>query len=114
MLGNKRNIKIMSVVNFSSHLSLYEDQEVKPYLIKKCIYDTIKELTPCNLKYNPHALHTGSPFAFLRHNVVVEVEQLLQLVPARRAADCKRRKQNKLYISFEEIILKIILEPFSI
>ena len=44
-------------------------------------------LTACSFQYNPQALHTGSPFAFLRHNVVCVVPQFAQLVPARRAAD---------------------------
>lgn len=33
-------------------------------------------------------MHTGSPFWFRRHSVVVVVLQLAQDVPARRAADC--------------------------
>lgn len=43
-------------------------------------------LTPCNLKYNPHALHTGSPSLFLRHNVVVLVPQFVQQRPNRLVA----------------------------
>lgn len=34
-------------------------------------------------------MHTGSPLPFRLHRVVMDVRQLEQLVPARRAADCK-------------------------
>ena len=37
-------------------------------------------LTPCNLKYNPHALHTISPRTFRRQIVVVRVPQFVQLM----------------------------------
>lgn len=47
-------------------------------------------LTPCNLKYNPHALHTGSPSLLRRHNVVVRVPQLVQHNPKRRVAVCDK------------------------
>lgn len=38
-------------------------------------------LTPCNLKYKPQALHTGSPSLFLLHNVVFRVPQFVQQRP---------------------------------
>lgn len=43
-------------------------------------------LTPCNLKYNPHALQTGSPSLLRRHNVVARVPQFVQQRPKRRFA----------------------------
>lgn len=46
--------------------------------------------TPCNLKYNPHALHTGSPSLLRRHNVVVRVPQFVQHKPRRRVAVCDK------------------------
>ena len=42
--------------------------------------------TPCNLKYKPQALHTGSPSLLRRHKVVVRVPQLVQHKPRRRVA----------------------------
>lgn len=45
-------------------------------------------LTPCSLKYNPHALHTGSPSLLRRHRVVVRVPQFVQHKPKRLVAVC--------------------------
>lgn len=38
-------------------------------------------LTLCNLKYNPHALQTGSPWLLRRQRVVVLVLQFAQITP---------------------------------
>lgn len=43
-------------------------------------------LTPCNLKYNPQALHTGSPSLLRLHKVVVRVPQFVQQSPSRLVA----------------------------
>lgn len=43
-------------------------------------------LTPCNLKYNPQALHTGSPSLLRLHRVVVRVPQFVQQSPSRLVA----------------------------
>lgn len=43
-------------------------------------------LTPCNLKYSPQALQTGSPPAFRLHKLVFVVLQLEQIRPLRREA----------------------------
>ena len=40
-----------------------------------------KSLTLCSFLYRPHALQTGKPSPFLRHSVVVYVEQLEQVMP---------------------------------
>lgn len=45
--------------------------------------------TPCSLKYNPHALQTGSPSLFRRQRVVVRVPQFVQHRPKRLVAVCK-------------------------
>jgi hypothetical protein len=45
-------------------------------------------LTPCNLKYRPQALHTGSPTELRLHRDVVLVWQLEHDRPTRRDADC--------------------------
>lgn len=47
--------------------------------------------TPCNLKYSPQALHTGSPSLLRRHSVVVRVPQLVQHSPKRRVAVCNHK-----------------------
>lgn len=56
-------------------------------------------LTPCNLKYKPHALHTGSPSLLRRHNVVVRVPQFVQHKPNLRVAVCNNRIRKKNYLS---------------
>lgn len=43
--------------------------------------------TPCNLKYRPQALHTGSPWVFRLHRDVAEVLQLVHVTPALLDAD---------------------------
>jgi len=49
-------------------------------------------LMPCNLKYSPQALQTGSPSLLRRHNVVVRVPQLVQHKPKRLVAVCCKEK----------------------
>lgn len=51
--------------------------------------------TPCNLKYKPHALHTGSPSLLRRQRVVVRVPQLVQHKPKRRVAVYIKLKKKK-------------------
>lgn len=46
-------------------------------------------LTPCNLKYKPQALHTGSPSLFRLHKVVVRVPQFVQHNPNLLDDACK-------------------------
>jgi len=47
-------------------------------------------VTPCNLKYKPHALQTGSPSLLRRQSVVVVVIQLLHDSPSLREVACKQ------------------------
>ena len=49
----------------------------------------LRLLTPWSLKQRPHALQTGSPWAFLLHSVVVLVWQLAQIIPVLRFPLCK-------------------------
>lgn len=55
-----------------------------------------RALTPCSLKYSPHALQTGSPSLFRLHNVVVDVWQFAHDNPTLRDTDYKI--YNYIYI----------------
>lgn len=49
----------------------------------------------CNLKYNPQALHTGSPLLLRRQRLVLVVVQFEQRRPARRAFGCFKNKTKQ-------------------
>jgi hypothetical protein len=63
-------------------------------------------LIPCNLKYNPQALQTGSPSLFRRQSVVVRVPQFVQHKPKRLVAVCYKGKWKKINKSNVQNIFK--------
>lgn len=86
--GRKRR-KVLPSESFSFPVLEESQPDFLGFLFRVCIPSlriAKGRFTPCNLKYNPQALHTGSPSLFRLHNVVVLVPQLVQQSPNRLVA----------------------------
>jgi hypothetical protein len=70
-------------------------------------------LIPCNLKYSPQALQTGSPSLLRRHSVVVRVPQFVQHKPKRLVAVClKKYDENLISLTCQDDNGQNIFESF--